>query len=150
MPKQIHAFLGLVGHYRKFIKNFVKIAKPLTLLTCQQVKFDWTLTYHDAFLTLRRIHYSSTNTMVPRSQQTIHSIYWHIRWHLPCTVIPGIWWYKIPYCFSFAYLFRNTKKMEHHWTRILWSLLHDYPMELLSPGSRYYSMNWSQTTKQIP
>ena len=53
MPKQVHAFLELVGYYRKFIKNFVKIAKPLTLLTCQQVTFDWTLIHHDAFLTLK-------------------------------------------------------------------------------------------------
>ena len=42
MPKQVRAFLGLVGYYRKFIRGFVKIAKPLTLLTRQQVKFDWT------------------------------------------------------------------------------------------------------------
>ena len=40
--KQVHAFLGLVGYYRKFIKKFAKIAKPLTLLTRQQVKFEWT------------------------------------------------------------------------------------------------------------
>ena len=32
-PRQVHAFLSLVGYYWKFIKNFVKIAKPLTLLT---------------------------------------------------------------------------------------------------------------------
>ena len=38
-PKEVCAFLWLVGYYRKFIKDFVKIAKPLTLLTCQQVKF---------------------------------------------------------------------------------------------------------------
>ena len=53
MPKQVHAFLGLVGYYRKFIKNVAKIAKPLTLLTHQQVNFNWTLTHHDAFLTLK-------------------------------------------------------------------------------------------------
>ena len=52
-PKQVHAFLNLVGYYRKFIKNFAKIAKLLTLLTCQQVKFDWTPTHHDAFLHLK-------------------------------------------------------------------------------------------------
>ena len=34
-PKQVHAFLGLVRYYRKFIKDFAKIAKPLTLLTQQ-------------------------------------------------------------------------------------------------------------------
>ena len=51
--KQVCAFLGLVGYYRKFIKDFAKIAKPLTLLTCQQVKFDWTLSHHEAFLKLK-------------------------------------------------------------------------------------------------
>ena len=29
-PKQVQAFLGLVGYCRKFIKGFAKIAKPLT------------------------------------------------------------------------------------------------------------------------
>ena len=28
-------------------------AKPLTLLTCQQVKFDWTPTHHEALLHLK-------------------------------------------------------------------------------------------------
>ena len=40
MPKQACAFLGLIGYYRKLIKNFAKIAKPLTLLTHQQVQFE--------------------------------------------------------------------------------------------------------------
>ena len=52
-PKQVRAFLGLVGYYRKFIKGFAKIAKPLTLLTRQQVNFDWTLEHHTAFLHLK-------------------------------------------------------------------------------------------------
>ena len=52
-PKQVCTFLGLVGYYRKFIKGFAKIAKPLTMLTQQQVKFEWTPTYHTAFLNLK-------------------------------------------------------------------------------------------------
>ena len=49
-PKQVCAFLGL---YRKYIRNFAKIAKPLTLLTHQQAKFEWTTTQHNAFLMLK-------------------------------------------------------------------------------------------------
>ena len=52
-PKQVRAFLGLVGYYRKFIKGFAKIAKPLTLLTRQQVKFEGTPEHHIAFLHLK-------------------------------------------------------------------------------------------------
>ena len=50
--KQVQAFLGLVGYYRKVIKDFAKIAKPLTLLY-QQVTFDWTPLHHTAFLSLK-------------------------------------------------------------------------------------------------
>ena len=46
-------FLGPVGYYKKFIKNFAKIAKPLTLLTHHQAKFEWTPTHHNAFSILR-------------------------------------------------------------------------------------------------
>ena len=52
-PKQVCTFLGLVGYYRKFIKDFMKIAKPLTLLTSHQVKFDWMPTHHEDFLKLK-------------------------------------------------------------------------------------------------
>ena len=48
-PKQVR----LVGYYRKFIKNFAKIAKPLTLLTRQQVKFEWTPEHQEAFMKLK-------------------------------------------------------------------------------------------------
>ena len=34
------------------MQNSPSIAKPLTLLTCQQAKFEWTPTHHNAFLTL--------------------------------------------------------------------------------------------------
>ena len=52
-PKQVHTFLRLVGYYRKFIKNFAKIAKPLTMLTRMDVKFEWKETHHFSFMKLK-------------------------------------------------------------------------------------------------
>ena len=67
-PKQVRAFLGLVGYYRKFIRGFTKIAKPLTLLTRQQVKFNWTPEHQEAFIHLKEaivqapiLHYPNPN-----------------------------------------------------------------------------------------
>ena len=51
--KQVCTFLGLVGYYWKFIKNFAKMAKPLTSLTYQKAKFEWTPEHHTAFLMLK-------------------------------------------------------------------------------------------------
>ena len=51
--KQVRAFLRLVGYYRKFIKNFAKIAKPLTMLTSMDVKFEWKETHRCTFMKLK-------------------------------------------------------------------------------------------------
>ncbi|GJX19761.1 putative reverse transcriptase domain-containing protein [Tanacetum coccineum] len=40
-PTEIRQFLGLAGYYRRFIKGFSKIAKPMTKLTHKKVKFIW-------------------------------------------------------------------------------------------------------------
>ena len=37
---EIRSFLGLAGYYRRFIKDFSRIAGSLTRLTQKQVKFD--------------------------------------------------------------------------------------------------------------
>ena len=39
---EIKSFLGLVGYYKRFVKDFSKIAAPLTRLTQKNVKFVWT------------------------------------------------------------------------------------------------------------
>ena len=51
--KRVCAFLGLVGYYRKSIKNFAKIAKQLTMLTQMDVKFEWKETHQYAFMKLK-------------------------------------------------------------------------------------------------
>ena len=51
--QQVCAFLGLIRYCGKFIKNFAKMAKPLTLVTHQKVNFEWTPIHHIAFLKLK-------------------------------------------------------------------------------------------------
>jgi hypothetical protein len=39
---KIRSFLGLAGYYRWFIKDFSKIAKPMTKLLEKNKAFEWT------------------------------------------------------------------------------------------------------------
>ena len=38
---EIRSFLGLAGYYRRFIKDFSRLAAPMTRLTRKEVKFEW-------------------------------------------------------------------------------------------------------------
>jgi hypothetical protein len=52
--RQIRSFLGLAGYYRRFIPDFSRIAKPMTELLKEGVKFDWGQKCEDSFHTMRR------------------------------------------------------------------------------------------------
>ncbi|GKE40313.1 putative reverse transcriptase domain-containing protein, partial [Tanacetum coccineum] len=52
-PSEIRSFFGLAGHYRRFIANFSKIAKPLTSLTQKNKKYVWGVEQEEAFQTLK-------------------------------------------------------------------------------------------------
>ena len=51
--KGIRSFLGHVGFYRRFIKDFSKIAKPLSNLLVQGAPFEFDEQCMHAFLTLK-------------------------------------------------------------------------------------------------
>ncbi|CAM8982476.1 unnamed protein product [Rhodiola kirilowii] len=51
--KGIRSFLGYACFYRRFIKYFSKIAKPLTDLLCHDAKFNFDESCFDAFHTLK-------------------------------------------------------------------------------------------------
>ena len=52
--RDIRAFLGLVGYYRKYIKDYSKIAAPLTDLTKREAPFHWTDSCEEAFQILKK------------------------------------------------------------------------------------------------
>ncbi|WVZ76755.1 hypothetical protein U9M48_024698 [Paspalum notatum var. saurae] len=47
-------FLGLAGYYRRFIKDFSKIAKPMTSLTKKNAKFVWGPKCEEGFRELKK------------------------------------------------------------------------------------------------
>nr|GEW67062.1 putative reverse transcriptase domain-containing protein [Tanacetum cinerariifolium] len=53
-PTEIHQFLGLASYYRRFIKDFSKIAKSLTILTQKDKKFVWGKDQEMAFQILKQ------------------------------------------------------------------------------------------------
>ena len=50
--KQVQAFLGFCNFYRRFIKNFSDVARPLFDLTKKGVAFLWTQSQTTSFQTL--------------------------------------------------------------------------------------------------
>ncbi|GJV37114.1 putative reverse transcriptase domain-containing protein [Tanacetum coccineum] len=52
-PSEVRLFLGLAGNYHRFIENFSKIAKSLTILTQKCKTLDWDEEQELAFQTLK-------------------------------------------------------------------------------------------------
>lgn len=51
--KEVQSFLGLVNYYRRFVKHFAAIAKPLYNLTKTDKTFEWTHECEQAFSSLK-------------------------------------------------------------------------------------------------
>ena len=51
---EVCSFLGLASYYKKFVKEFSKIALPLTSLTCKGKKFEWTEQCEKSFQEIKK------------------------------------------------------------------------------------------------
>jgi hypothetical protein len=52
--RDVRAFLGTTGYYRKFVKDFSRIAAPLSELTKESVKFSWGPEQAESFRKLKQ------------------------------------------------------------------------------------------------
>ncbi|GJS35459.1 putative reverse transcriptase domain-containing protein [Tanacetum coccineum] len=65
----------LVGYYRRFIKGFSKIAKPITKLTQKSVMFDWTENAKASFQPLRQKLCSASILALPEGSENFMVYY---------------------------------------------------------------------------
>ena len=63
--KHVASFLGLLGYYRRFIKDFSKVALPLSELAKEKVKFTWGPKQEESFQKLKRIVTSDQVLILP-------------------------------------------------------------------------------------
>ena len=72
---EIRNFLGLAGYYRRFVEGFFLISTPLTHLTQNGVKFEWSDDYEKSFQDLKSRLVSAPVLIVPFGDEgfTIYS-----------------------------------------------------------------------------
>lgn len=51
----MQSFLGLAGYYRRFVKDFSRIARPMTSLIMKEKKFEWSDKCEHTFKTLKEM-----------------------------------------------------------------------------------------------
>jgi len=53
--KDVRKFLGLANYYRRFIKDFAQVARPINVLMRKDVKWQWRVEQQKAFDELKRV-----------------------------------------------------------------------------------------------
>ncbi len=62
---EVRSFLGLAGFYRRFVKDFAKIALPITELTKETTPFVWGEEQRSAFAALKQVLCTAPVLLVP-------------------------------------------------------------------------------------
>ena len=71
---EIRSFLGLVGYYRRFIKDFSRLAVPMARLTRKEVKYGWNDMCERAFQELKR-RLTSTPILIVTERGQRYTVY---------------------------------------------------------------------------
>ena len=70
--KDVRAFLGMAGYYRKFVSNYSSLAKPLYELTCKDTPFVWSDKCQTAFENIKKELLGDKILAFPNFNKTFH------------------------------------------------------------------------------
>ena len=66
---EVRSFLGMADYYQRFVKNFPKIATPLTQLLRKDHKFDWTEECEVSFQELKQKLVTAPILVIPEGNE---------------------------------------------------------------------------------
>jgi len=66
---EVRSFLGMAGYYRRFVKDFAKIALPLTQVFCKDHQFEWSPECEASFQELKQRLVSAPILTVPEGNE---------------------------------------------------------------------------------
>ncbi|WVZ58484.1 hypothetical protein U9M48_008756 [Paspalum notatum var. saurae] len=84
--KEVRSFLGMAGYYRRFVKDFSIIAKPLSMLTHKNVKFEWTNDCEFSFRVLKEKLVSAPVLALPEPVVFALKLWRHYLYGEPCDI----------------------------------------------------------------
>jgi hypothetical protein len=84
---EIQSFLGLAGYYRRFVKDFSKMAKPMSRLLEKNKDFEWTEKCQASFEELKK-QLTSAPVLILADITKMFDIYYDAsRWGLGCVLM---------------------------------------------------------------
>ena len=66
--KQVQAFLDFANFYRRFVKNFAKMSKPLSDLTKKDSIWNWGIEQQNSFEVLKKIFITAPVLKIPNDE----------------------------------------------------------------------------------
>ena len=63
--KDVRKFLGLANYYRRFIKDFAQVTRPMNMLMRKDVKWQWGVEQQKAFNELKRVFITKLVLVAP-------------------------------------------------------------------------------------
>ena len=124
-PKEVRQFLGLGGYYRKFVPKFADIARPLTNLTKQDIKFEWSEKCQKTFQLLKDMLLKEPVLKYPDPSK-------------PYTLFTD--------ASKYAWVCVLTQEYEHEFDGKLKKILH--PITYVSGLFKGSQVNWATLTKE--